>query len=99
MKHILAMLAAVVLPASTMSQSKQQITVTCAGTSEVFQTLEREFGEVPMWMGKSVQSNAVLVANPKTKSWSIVQFNDTVACVLTMGEGFSSSKTFIGKPI
>lgn len=44
-----------------------------------------DFKEVPSWAGKDENSRYVIMLNEKTKSWTIVQFNDQVACVLGSG--------------
>ena len=44
-----------------------------------------EYREVPAWVGKDEKSKYVVMANEKTKTWTIIQFNDQVACVLGTG--------------
>lgn len=51
---------------------------------------------MPAWVGKDEGSKYVLMANEKTKTWTIVQFNDQVACVL--GTGTDSNIVRIKSP-
>jgi hypothetical protein len=46
-----------------------------------------EYKEKPIWVGKDEQSSYSLFVNEKTKTWTLVQFNEKVACVLGTGEG------------
>ena len=74
--------------------------VTCESTLLVFQVLLEEAGEKPIWVGKgdgNDTSRTVILANEKTKSWTIVQFDKNMACVL--GTGVSSQQIFTGPVI
>lgn len=63
----------------------------CETTDIVLKTLEREFGEKPVWQGKNNQElNTFLLANTKTESWSIVISDGKNACVLDGGKGYSN---------
>jgi hypothetical protein len=71
--------------------------VTCENTLLIFQALLEQAGEKPIWVGKGDgvdTSRTVILANEKTKSWTIVQFDKNMACVL--GSGVSSQVIFTG---
>ena len=71
--------------------------VTCDSTLLVFQALLEQAGEKPIWVGKGDgvdTSRTVILANEKTESWTIVQFDKNMACVL--GSGVSSQVIFTG---
>ena len=71
--------------------------VTCENTLLIFQALVEQAGEKPIWVGKGNgvdTSRTVILANEKTKSWTIVQFDKNMACVL--GSGVSSQVIFTG---
>jgi hypothetical protein len=71
--------------------------VTCENTLLIFQALVEQAGEKPIWVGKGDgvdTSRTVVLANEKTKSWTIVQFDKNMACVL--GSGVSSQVIFTG---
>jgi len=74
--------------------------VTCDSTLLVFQALLEQAGEKPIWVGQgdgADTSKTVILANEKTKSWTIVQFDKNMACVL--GSGISSQQIFTGPVI
>jgi hypothetical protein len=74
--------------------------VTCENTLLIFQALVEQAGEKPIWVGKgdgADTSKTVILANEKTKSWTIVQFDKNMACVL--GSGVSSQVIFTGPVI
>ena len=74
--------------------------VTCENTLLIFQALVEQAGEKPIWVGKGDgkdTSRTVILANEKTKSWTIVQFDKNMACVL--GSGVSSQLIFTGPVI
>ena len=74
--------------------------VTCENTLLIFQALVEQAGEKPIWVGKgdgTDTSKTVILANEKTKSWTIVQFDKNMACVL--GSGVGSQLIFTGPVI
>ena len=74
--------------------------VTCENTLLIFQALVEQAGEKPIWVGKgdgTDTSRTVILANEKTKSWTIVQFDKNMACVL--GSGVGSQLIFTGPVI
>ena len=74
--------------------------VTCENTLLIFQALVEQAGEKPIWVGKgdgTDTSRTVMLANEKTKSWTIVQFDKNMACVL--GSGVGSQLIFTGPVI
>lgn len=76
-----------------------QVTVVCDNTRPLLDNLEKQYGERPLWIGKSDTTGVVLVANPETRGWTIVQYNEKVACVLTSGDGFRAVNLDPGKPL
>jgi hypothetical protein len=75
--------------------------VTCVDTKTLLQGLMgSDYKETPVWLG--VEPGAELpkysvFVNPQTKTWTIIQFNDTIACVL--GTGTDSTQIFNGPKI
>jgi len=66
-------------------------TVICEKVEIVLKTLERDFGEKPVWQGRNNQElNTLLVVNIKTESWSIVITDGEHACVLDSGSSYSN---------
>jgi hypothetical protein len=72
-------------------------TMVCDNAQKIMKALlAEEFKEMPIWMGKSDQDDSKysLFSNEKTKSWTILQFNDKIACVL--GTGTDSNSLDLG---
>lgn len=83
------------LAAAEPTQTKKP--VTCDSTAAVFQALIEQAGEKPIWVGQgngNDTSRTTILANEKTKTWTIVQFDQNNACVL--GSGVSSRQIFTG---
>ena len=48
--------------------------------------------ETPVWVGKSVHNTHVtLLMNRETRSWTMIEYDDRLACVLGAGEDKSGS--------
>jgi hypothetical protein len=75
--------------------------IECADTQTLFQGLiGSDYKETPIWLG--VESGATLpkyslFVNEQSKSWTLIQFDEKVACVLGTGE--SSTRIFNGPKI
>jgi hypothetical protein len=66
-------------------------TVPCDNPKIVFGQLLRDYGEAPQWVGQSGTDVFVaLVVNSQKKTWSLVEYNSTLACVLTVGVSLNS---------
>jgi hypothetical protein len=96
MKTLFTLITAAVISASTLANPISQDidrTVRCFRTPELMALVTKELGEVPIWLGTDSSERAdvrtVVVVNPSTSAWSIIEYNDRVACVLAVGEGFS----------
>jgi len=75
--------------------------VECVNTETLFQGLiSSNYKEKPIWLG--IQSDAPLpkyslFVNEQSKSWTLVQFDEKIACVLGTGE--ASTQIFNGPKI
>ena len=48
--------------------------------------------ETPIWVGKSVHNTHVtLLMNKQTRSWTMIEYDTTIACVLGAGEDKTGS--------
>jgi hypothetical protein len=62
--------------------------VLCDDTAVVLKwALENDFKEQPAWIGVDRTSRYSLLANEKSGTWTLVQFNKDVACILGTGSG------------
>lgn len=50
--------------------------------------------EQPFWIGRDETSRYVMLVNEATKTWTIVQFNKNIACIIGSGEGHK--QVFVG---
>jgi hypothetical protein len=61
--------------------------VFCDKTQTVIKALTNEnVKEQPIWIGTDEDSRYSLFANEKEGTWTIIQFNKDVACILGTGE-------------
>lgn len=70
--------------------------VACTDTASLLTSIgESKWKEHPMWLGKSSTSRVSIFVNQKTGTWTIVQFNEKVACILEVG---TDSELLLGEP-
>ena len=63
--------------------------VQCGNTNEIIEYLTKgEFVETPIWFGISNIHNFSLLTNIKSGTWTLIEFNDDIACILGTGEKF-----------
>jgi hypothetical protein len=61
--------------------------VICDTPKIVIETLTGTgYREQPFWAGNDKSSRYIMLVNEDTGSWTIVQFNNNIACVLGTGE-------------
>jgi hypothetical protein len=61
--------------------------IICEKTEKVIESLQTgQYKETPSWIGRDEQSRYALFANEKTKTWTIIQFNENIACILGVGD-------------
>ena len=63
---------------------------TCGKTQFVISALTQNAQEKPIWAGADPQTGTqtTILLNTKTLTWSVVQYDRDMACVLHSGEGF-----------
>lgn len=62
--------------------------VPCSNLESVIEIIAKKFEEKPIWISTVDDSRIMLTVNFKTKTWSIVQFNNTLACLIDSGDNF-----------
>lgn len=68
-------------------------TMVCDSAQKIMKALLADnFKEMPIWIGKSDQDDSKysIFSNEKTKTWTILQFNDKIACILGTGTDSNS---------
>ena len=81
---------------------KSEKPVVCGGIDEILESLQGDpYSEKPVWMGKDIKDRTsyILLANFKTGTWTMIEMNDSVACVLGAGTGHTLVLTNLGDPV
>jgi hypothetical protein len=89
MKYIFA--ALVLISSIAHAQlSEYERRFTCGKTQFVISALTQNAQEKPIWAGADPQSGTetMILQNTRTLTWTVVQYDQTMACVLQSGEGF-----------
>jgi hypothetical protein len=88
------LLGVLLLPALALAQPVTvEKPVVCDTVKIVVETLSgKNYQEQPFWTGSDEKSRYVMMVNERTGSWSLVQFNNNIACVLGSGEGHNVIK-------
>jgi len=95
-KQILKLFFAILFPASAFGQPVMiEKPVLCAETATVMNGIaSSQYGEKPSWIGADEKSKFTLFVNEKTKTWTLIQFDNNVACIIGVGDG--STNIFLG---
>lgn len=94
------MLGVLLIPALLSAEPVQvEKKLICDSTEIVLNVITKEYKERPIWIGTVTDSQVAVLVNPQTTSWTIIQFNRKVACVLESGEGFKLLADFLDKKI
>jgi len=64
---------------------KSQKPIVCSDLKTVIEYVSGEYNEVPFWNGADDDSKYILMVNPKTKSWTMIQYQNNDACVIGVG--------------
>ena len=89
MKYIFAALALISSVAHA-QLSEYERRFTCGKTQFVISALTRNAQEKPIWSGTDPQSGTetMILQNTRTLTWTVVQYDQDMACVLQSGTGF-----------
>ena len=64
----------------------------CSDAQAVVKYFVETHKETPVWVGKSVHNTQItLLMNKETRSWTLIEYDSKLACVLGAGEDKSSS--------
>jgi hypothetical protein len=61
--------------------------VVCTPVELMLTELSLKYKETAIWIGDKDKSQYVLSLNPETTTWSLVEFNDKIACLIDAGVG------------
>jgi hypothetical protein len=90
MKKLLLMLVFTVSATAAPVEVKKP--VICENTETLVKLLSSEnYQEKPIWLGASDEkmNTYSLWINASTKNWTIIQFNNEIACILGTGENYT----------
>jgi hypothetical protein len=82
-----ALLFSLITSIANAQPKELQKPVLCDSLENVITAVSKNFQEKPMWAGKDSATQYVITFNEKTKTWSFIQFDDSMACILGTGEG------------
>jgi hypothetical protein len=85
---------------NVLAQSQLLKPVVCMETQLLLKALIEQGQEIPKWIGQGDAgdtSQTTILINEKTKTWTIVQFENENACVL--GSGINGREIFTGPKI
>jgi hypothetical protein len=73
-----------------------QKSLKCSDAQVVMNYFVDTHKETPVWVGKSVHNTHItLLMNRETRSWTMIEYDSRLACVLGAGEDKSGSKSEI----
>ena len=89
MKYIFAAIVSISTVAHA-QLSEYERKFTCGKTQFVISALTQNAQEKPIWAGADPQTGTqtTILLNTRTLTWSVVQYDRDMACVLQSGEGF-----------
>jgi len=91
----LAALAFLFCLASTIANAQvfeSKKNITCGNTKFMLKSFAGEdIDEHPIWVGtaEETKTRTVVLVNKNTQTWSVIQLDDKVTCVLSVGEGYA----------
>ena len=73
-----------------------QKSLKCSDAQVVMNYFVDTHKETPIWVGKSVHNTHItLMMNKQTRSWTMIEYDTTIACVLGAGEDKTGSSSEI----
>lgn len=64
-----------------------QKSVICGDAKEIIDHMMKTYKEFPRLLAEAKDSNYILLENKNSHSWTLVQFNNEVGCIIGLGEG------------
>lgn len=63
----------------------------CSNAEFVMNEFSQKWGEFPIWVGKTNNGSYItLLVNKEKKTWTVVEYDSAIACVLGAGDGGSN---------
>lgn len=85
----------IVLAFASISQAQEVIRLTkemkCSNAEFIMSEFSQNWGESPIWVGKTDHDTHItLMVNKTKRTWTIIEYNAKIACILGVGEGGSN---------
>jgi len=61
----------------------------CNSAAMILEVVSTKYQEKPVWLGTQNQGLIMLLMNETTKSWTLLEIYDEVACILGTGNRFN----------
>jgi hypothetical protein len=91
MKKLITILVLLMCTASAMAQStaiEVKKSIVCDDTKKIYNELVNgEYAESPAWGGEADKTKFILLINKTTGTWTLIEFNKNLSCILGVGEG------------
>lgn len=59
--------------------------VVCADPRSMFESISNHANEAPVWSGRDINAQYLLLENQKTKAWTMIYYDTNLACVVASG--------------
>jgi hypothetical protein len=97
MRKLLAVAFLFCLTHSVVNAQEEIINLTkplrCSKPENVFEHFLYYYEETPAWVGKTTNDTHItLLVNKSNRSWTIVEYDSVIACVIAGGNAETSSK-------
>lgn len=84
---------------SSVSQAQEVVDLVkkmkCSNAQFVMNEFTTRYQESPLWVSKTVSGTYItLLVNKEKKTWTLVEYDANIACVIGVGEGGSSTQVF-----
>ena len=85
----------IALAFASISQAQEVIRLTkemkCSNAEFIMNEFSQNWGESPIWVGKTDHDTHItLMVNKTKRTWTIIEYNARIACILGVGEGGSN---------
>jgi len=84
-RSTLAFLLALTSLVANAQTFKTEKPVVCSDLKTVIEYVSSEYHEVPFWNGTDDDSKYILMVNNQTHTWTMIQYNESAACVVGVG--------------
>lgn len=91
MRYLLVALLCLTSCFSHAQVSEYDRKVTCGSLKTILKALTgKEIEEAPIWVGRAdtTDTQTAVLVNRETLTWTVIQYDTKVACVLSSGEGY-----------